>query len=327
MRSSPLHEKPATLRIATRKSTLALAQTESVVAALRAVHALEIEIVSITTKGDALRDRSLTAIGGDGVFVKELMAALQDGRADIAVHSLKDLPTEIPAAVDAGVVPRRADARDVLLSARNRYPLIDALPHGATVGTSSLRRAAQLRLRRRDLDIVPLRGNVDSRVGKVLAGACHAAVLALAGMQRIDLLGLVGGGTPLEYDVMVPAAGQGALYVQCRADDRVTAELIASLQHEPSALATNLERSFLQRCGGGCVVPLGIHVEPVEPGPPHALAWSLHACIASTDGTRSVRRHVRVTAADAAEARLQVEAIADEMLAAGGRQIIAAGAA
>lgn len=330
MHSSTLRELPATIRIATRKSALALVQTQLVVAALRAQRPIEVELVPITSDGDVLADRSLATIGGDGVFVKALMAALLDGRADIAVHSLKDVPTDLPAAVAAGVVPEREDARDVLISAGNRFAGLGALPAGATVGTSSLRRAAQVRRRRRDLEIVPLRGNVDTRVRKVLDGNCTAAVLALAGLKRIDLLGAVGGGTPLDYDEMVPAAGQGALFVQCRAEDLVTKQLIAPLQHEASADAVRLERAFLRRCGGGCVVPLGIHVAVAgaESRPEaHAFAWTLHVCIASPDGTRSVRRHRTGTAGDAAEAQAQVEAIADEMLAAGGRQIIAGGAA
>ncbi|MDQ6824000.1 MAG: hydroxymethylbilane synthase [Candidatus Eremiobacteraeota bacterium] len=318
MAASALHETPLTLRIATRKSALALAQTELVIAGLHQ-RPIAFEIVPITTKGDADQDRSLAVIGGDGVFVKELMTALLDGRADIAVHSLKDLPTEIPAALDAGVVLRREDARDVLISPDNRYASVEMMPQGATVGTSSLRREAQLRIRRPDLVIAPLRGNVDSRVRKVLNGDYDAALLALAGMKRLGLLATVGGGAALDYDTMVPAAGQGALYVQCRADDTATQALLSPLQDFSTARAVAMERSFLKRCGGGCVVPLGVHVEVDRAG------WSLDACIASTDGTRFVRKHTRGSASDAAEAISQVEAVADEMLAAGGRQIIDGG--
>lgn len=316
MHSSALDEKALTLRVATRSSALALAQAQWVVARLREHGGVECELVPISTKGDALQDRSLASIGGDGVFVKELMAALRDGRADIAVHSLKDLPTEIPADVDAGVVPLREDARDALISRDNGYPSFEALPARARVGTSSLRRAAQLRCARPDLVIAELRGNVDSRVRRVLGGEYDAAVLALAGLRRIGLLELVGGGSALGCDTMVPAAGQGALYVQCRADDGPTHALLLALQDPTSRLATALERHFLQRCGGGCVLPLGVHVACLPDG-----TREFWACIASSDGTQSLRRHWKRTG-DAAEAFAQVEATAAEMLAAGGRQII-----
>ncbi|MDQ6779719.1 MAG: hydroxymethylbilane synthase [Candidatus Eremiobacteraeota bacterium] len=317
MHSSALDEKALTLRVATRRSALALAQAEWVVARLSAQAAVRCELVPISTKGDALQDHSLASIGGDGVFVKELMAALRDGRADIAVHSLKDLPTEIPADVDAGIVPLREDPRDALISRDNRYPSLEALPPRARVGTSSLRRAAQLRCARPDLMIAEMRGNVDSRVRRVLDAEYDAAVLAVAGLRRIGLLDLVGGGTALGCDTMVPAAGQGALYVQCRADDGPTHALLLALQDPASRLATALERHFLQRCGGGCVVPLGVHVECTADG-----AREFWACIASSDGAHALRRHWKRGSGDAAEAFAQVEASAAEMLAAGGRRII-----
>ncbi len=305
-----------TLRVATRRSELALAQTKLVVHQLQD-RDVECEILPITTKGDAQVDRSLIAIGGDGVFVKELMQALLDERADIAVHSAKDLPTTLPPELDAGVVLERADARDVLVSKENAYADIGALPPGAVIGTSSLRRAAQVRLVRKDLRIAPLRGNVDTRIGKVRDGEYDAAILALAGLARIGLLAAVGGGSPLAPDVMVPAVGQGALFVQCRAADNAVRALLAPLGHEPSSFAVRLERAFLGAIGGGCVAPIGAHVSV------HDGAWRLTAVVAATDGTTSVRRSAQGRVAGASEALAAVEAVASEMLAAGGRELIA----
>jgi len=293
-----------------------MAQTKLVVDMLQANGPIDVEIVPITTKGDAQIDRSLVAIGGDGVFVKELMNALLDQRADIAVHSAKDLPTALPGELDAGVVPQREDARDVLVSKDNIYRNIAALPESAVVGTSSLRRAAQVHMKRSDVNIAPLRGNVDSRVERVRRGEYDAAILALAGLARLDLLSSVGGGSPLGFDVMVPAVGQGALFVQCRAADEGTRTLIAPLNHERSAFATRLERTFLARIGGGCVAPVGAHVQVDD------ATWRLWAVVAATDGTRSVRRSAQGSYPGAAEAIAAVEAVASEMLAAGGREIV-----
>ena len=293
-----------------------MAQTKLVVDMLQANGPIDVEIVPITTKGDAQIDRSLVAIGGDGVFVKELMHALLDQRADIAVHSAKDLPTALPDELDAGVVPQREDARDVLVSKDNMYRNIMALPKNAVVGTSSLRRAAQVHMKRSDVSVAPLRGNVDSRVERVRRGEYDAAILALAGLARLDLLSSVGGGSPLGFDVMVPAVGQGALFVQCRASDEGTRTLIAPLNHERSAFATRLERAFLARIGGGCVAPVGAHVQL------DGATWRLWAVVAATDGTRSVRRSAQGSYPGAAEAIAAVEAVASEMLTAGGREIV-----
>jgi hydroxymethylbilane synthase len=306
-----------TLRIATRRSALALEQTKIVVDRLRESCDLRCEILPITTKGDAQPERSLIAIGGDGVFVKELMQALLDERADIAVHSLKDLPTDLPPELQAGAVLKRDDPRDALISKDNAYPSIESLPEAAVIGTSSLRRAAVLRHVRNDLRIALLRGNVDSRVRKVLAGECDAAILALAGLKRIGLLAAVGGGSPLSVDVMVPAVGQGALYAQCRAADAECVALLAALDDAPTALATRMERAFLSKMGGGCVAPVGAHVAVDRD------SWRLWAIVAAPSGTMAVRRCASGRADDAAEAVAAVEAIASEMLAAGGREIIA----
>lgn len=305
-----------TLRIATRASRLALAQTQSVVDALRAAHDVDCEILTLSTKGDRETDRSLTAIGGDGVFVGELYKALADERADIAVHSLKDLPTTLPPGLSAGVVPRREDARDALVCRDAGSATIETLPKNARVGTSSLRRAAQLRSRRPDLEVTPLRGNVDTRLRKIGDGVCDAAVLAYAGLRRAELADMLPT-APLEPDDMVPAAGQGALFVQCRVGDERTRSLIASLEDSASALATKMERSFLAAIGGGCVAPIGVHVQLDGEG------FRFWAVVAATDGTRVLRQSRTGSIRDEAEAIETVEAIASEMLGAGAGELIA----
>jgi hydroxymethylbilane synthase len=305
------------LRIATRRSRLALVQTDLVVAALQQRSGVTCEVVPITTTGDVQTDRSLISIGGDGVFVKELFAALLDGRADVAVHSLKDLPTGLPQRLRTGVVPARDDARDALVSFDNRFATIAALPPGATVGTSSVRRAAQLQLLRKDVRVVPLRGNVDTRLRKLHEGECDAAILAFAGLHRLGVLDSLGGSSPLPLDEMVPAAGQGALFVQCRSDDAATLELLRPLEDPSSALATSLERAFLARLGGGCIAPIGAHVT-VAGG-----TWELAAIVVATDGTSALRRSRSGSASDAAEAVTAVEEVASDLLASGAGAMIA----
>jgi hydroxymethylbilane synthase len=304
-----------TLRVATRSSALALIQTRSIVDRL-AARGIECDIVPITTRGDRDKDRSLAAIGGDGVFVKELQTALLEGRADIAVHSMKDLPTELPAGVRVGVVPARADARDALLSPGGSFASIAELPRAAIVGTSSLRRKAQLLARRPDLQVCELRGNVDTRIHKMLAGACHAAVLAMAGIERIGLP-REAGAVALPTEEMVPAVGQGALFVQHRESDDAARELLAPLSDAAAERAVEMERAFLKRMGGGCLVPIGAHAEIAHGG------WRFDAFVAAVDGTRVQRCHISEIGRDEAAAIGQVEALADEMLAAGAREVIA----
>jgi len=301
------------LRVATRSSTLALAQTNAVIKRLEPI--VSCEIVPITTKGDVQRDRSLVSIGGDGVFVKELMTALLEDRADIAVHSAKDLPTTLPVELDAGVICEREDARDALVSPEGRYKEIAALPQGARVGTSSLRREAQLRALRPDVQITPLRGNVDTRMRRVQEGTIDAAILAMAGLRRLAL-GTSRFAAPIETALMVPAAGQGGLFIQRRADDLAVRDIIEQLEDPASAFAILLERAFLRAAGGGCVAPVGVHAEVRKQ------SFRLSAVIAATDGTTVVRDRTEGTTQDAAEATRIVETLASAMLAAGGRDII-----
>lgn len=242
------------LVLATRPSPLARAQTELVRAALaQAFPGVPLTVRVIVTRGDRVLDRPLPEIGGKGLFTLELEQALRAGQADLAVHSLKDLPIEDASGLRLGALLERADPRDVLIA-----PGADGLqdlPPGARVGTSSLRRAAQLLAARPDLQPQPVRGNVETRLRKVEQGECDAALLAAAGLLRLGLHDRIAAWLPLE--VMLPAPGQGALAVQCRADDRRALELLAPLDHAPTRAAVEAERAFLAALGGGCSAPVG----------------------------------------------------------------------
>jgi hydroxymethylbilane synthase len=211
-----------------------------------------IEIVTIRTTGDRVQDRPLAEIGGKGLFAKEIDEALRDGRADLAVHSLKDLETRLPAGLELAAILPRADPRDALLA--QRATSLAALPRGAKVGTSSMRRRAQLLSRRPDLAVVPLRGNVDTRLRKLAAGEVDAVVLALCGLER---LGRAGQATELlEPEIMLPAVGQGALAVECRADDDRLRALLRPLDDPDTALCVGAERAMLAALDGSCRTPI-----------------------------------------------------------------------
>ena len=244
------------VRIGTRASALALWQTEWVVDRLRSLHPhVRFEIVEIRTTGDRVRDRPLFQAGSVGLFVKELEAALIDGEIDVAVHSLKDMPSRVTPGLAIAAVPEREDPRDALVS---RLGLtIDALPQGARVGTSSRRRAAQLLALRPDLEILDIRGNVDTRLRKAEAEPYDATVLAVAGLVRLGREGRITQVIPPE--VMLPPAGQGALAVEIRADDEETHALAAALDHRETRQAVTAERAFMARLGGGCHVPIGAY--------------------------------------------------------------------
>ncbi len=243
---------------ATRRSALALAQCRAFVARLTASEpGLVTEELQVVTSGDRIVDRPLADIGGKGLFVKEIEEALLDRRADFAVHSIKDVPGELPPGLTLACIPAREDARDALIAPRHRT--LDALPPGARVGTSSLRRMVALKARRPDLDVVPLRGNVDTRLRKVDAGECDAIVLARAGLVR---LGLADRTTELlSTEVSLPAVGQGALGVECRADDAGTLARLAHLHDPETAVCVAAERGVLVALGGDCRTPLGAHAD------------------------------------------------------------------
>ena len=241
------------LTFATRSSALARWQTARVIQRLQAAHpGLECSETIITTTGDRVLDRPLTEIGGKGLFTSEIEDAMLSGKVHAAVHSLKDLPVENTPGIVVAAIPERASAYDVLVSARGRT--LSELSEGARVGTCSQRRTAQLLARRPDLTVLSLRGNVDSRVRKVLNGEYDAIVLAQAGLTRLGLESHISEVFPL--DVMLPAPGQGALAVQCRADDHETLELLASIHDPVTAAAVDAERAFLSGLGGGCSLPV-----------------------------------------------------------------------
>ncbi|MBM4284432.1 MAG: hydroxymethylbilane synthase [Deltaproteobacteria bacterium] len=243
----------ATVRIGTRGSLLALAQTRWVAAALEERHpGLAAELVVIKTTGDKLKDVPLAQVGGKGLFIKEIEEALLAGEVDLAVHSLKDMPAELPEGCVLGAVPPREDWRDAFLS--HRHASLSAIPPGGRVGTGSLRRRIQILNRRPDLEVVHLRGNVDTRLKKMETQGLDAIILAAAGLNRLGLSHLPRAW--LTAQEMLPAIGQGALALEIRADDQRMRDLVGGLDHPPSRLAVEAERAFLQRLEGGCLVPV-----------------------------------------------------------------------
>jgi hydroxymethylbilane synthase len=246
------------IRIATRKSQLALWQAEFVRAELRRRHPeLAVELVTFTTRGDKILDTPLAKIGGKGLFVKELENALLDGSADLAVHSMKDVPMSFPEGLGLAVICRREDPRDAFVSPR--FAGIDALPQGARVGTSSLRRQCQLRARRPDLEILSLRGNVNTRLAKLDAGEYDAIILATAGLVRLELADRIR--ERLAPEISLPAGGQGAVGVEIRSADQRTRQLLDTLHHEPTAVCVRAERALNAHLQGGCQVPIGAYAE------------------------------------------------------------------
>lgn len=245
---------PKKVVIATRESRLALWQAEHVKCLLEA-HGLEVSLLGMTTQGDQILDRSLSKVGGKGLFVKELEVALDEGRADLAVHSLKDVPMDLPEGFVLACVMEREDPRDALVSPR--YESMDALPLGAVVGTSSLRRVVLLRAARPDLKIEPLRGNLDTRLRKLDEGLYDAIVLAAAGLKRLGLASRIR--QVFEPTLMLPAAGQGALGIEVRADRADLLAALAPLAHQPSWLAVSAERAVSRAMGGSCSMPLAAH--------------------------------------------------------------------
>lgn len=246
------------LRLATRSSALAIAQSEIAVAALRQVdRSLEVEYVEVRTEGDADRRTPLRILGGRGVFVRAVEDALLDGRADVAVHSLKDVPTSMPPGLTLAAFLERGDPRDALVAAEGRR--LRDLPAGAVIGTSSNRRDALLRALRPDLELHDIRGNVDTRVTRVTEGAYDGVLIAAAGLER---LGRLDEATQL-FDAMefLPAPGQGTIAIECRDDDATTLVLLAAVDHAPTRAASEAERAFLAALGSGCTLPVGAYAQ------------------------------------------------------------------
>ncbi len=271
------------IRIGTRGSKLAKIQTDLFIARL-AQHKPEIsvDVINVTTTGDKIRDRPIAAVGKTGVFVKELEDALINNEVDVVIHSLKDLPTELPEGLTLACVSNREDPRDVLLC--QGKVTLDRLPPGSRVATSSRRRTAQLSALRQDLIFVDMRGNVPTRVRKQEEGECEAIVLAAAGLLRLGLSNKIS--QYLDYDICLPAAGQGALAAECRVDDLEILHLLKQLDDPIVRCAISAERSFLAELGGGCSVPVGA-LATVEDG-----AVLLRGCVAALDGSKVVRNQL-----------------------------------
>ena len=295
--------------IATRESRLALWQAGHVRDALVSRFGLQVELLGMTTLGDQILDRALSKVGGKGLFVKELETALEEGRAHLAVHSLKDVPMDLPEGFVLAAIWEREDPRDAFVS--NRHAHVDELPQGAVVGTSSLRRVVQLMARRPDLQIEPLRGNLDTRLRKLDEGGFDAIVLAAAGLKRLGLASRIR--AVFEPDTMIPAAGQGALGIEVREDAIELRALLAQTIHRPTFLAAHAERAVSRALGGSCSMPLAAHA-----------VWQgdtlhLRAALGDSVDVRRPLLHTAVNGAptDEASARRLGEQAAAQLRAAG----------
>jgi len=306
---SPLKKN---LVIGTRGSKLALWQANHIAEAIRTRYpSVEVAIVRIVTTGDRIVDVPLAKIGGKGLFTKELENAMLQGEIDLAVHSLKDMPTELPHGLILAAVTQRVDPGDALISPR--YSTLDALPHGARVGTSSLRRRAQLLNYRPDLLISDLRGNLDTRLNKVKTQELDATILAVAGLKRLGWEREIS--QVLPHSICLPAVGQGALAIEARQDDAEVVELLSFLNDPETRAAVFAERAFLRVIEGGCQVPVGVY------GEISMQRLCLSALIASVDGQTMIKDQV---CGDAADGEALGYELAERMLAAGGREILAA---
>lgn len=292
--------------IATRGSRLAQWQAHFVRARLMATHPdLDVLIKIVKTKGDILVDAPLAQFGGKGLFVKEIEEALLDGRADIAVHSMKDIPIELPQGLILGAIPERENPLDVFLSAK--YSDLESLPPESKIGTSSLRRQAQLLALRHDLHVIALRGNVDTRLRRMINGDFDAIIMAAAGMKRLDL------GTPYEYtlkpDIFLPAVGQGALGIECREHDEQILSLLACLDHQATRLCIEAERGLLIGLNGGCQAPIAGYAILDQD------TIFLQGMIAAIDGSKVLRQSMAGSAHNASQIGLE---LAENLLQSGG---------
>lgn len=304
------------LIIATRKSPLAMWQAEHVKALLEAQHPeLRVELLSMSTRGDKILDSPLAKIGGKGLFVKELERALLEGEADIAVHSLKDVPMEFPPGLSLGVVMERHDPHDAFVS--NQHATLLELPEGAVVGTSSLRRQCQIQAARPDLTIKWLRGNVNTRLKKLDDGEYDAIILAASGLKRLGFEDRIR--EVIHADLVLPAGGQGALGIELRSDDERVAQLISGLAHEPTAVRVTAERAMNRHLNGGCQVPIGAYAE-IEADTNGDQTLRFRGLVGSEDGSKMLRAEHRGALADAEVIGIQV---AEELLAQGAGDILA----
>lgn len=298
------------IKIATRKSPLAIWQAEHVAQALQNVHlGLKVDLIGMSTQGDKILDTPLAKVGGKGLFVKELEQGMLEGRADIAVHSMKDVPVDLPDGLHLSVIMAREDPRDAFVS--NDFTALNALPAGAVVGTSSLRRQCQLAELRPDLQIAPLRGNVNTRLRKLDEGAYAALILASAGLKRLGFEQRIT--AFFEPELSLPAIGQGAIGIECRQQDARLNELLQPLHHEPSACCIRAERAMNRRLMGGCQVPIAGYAVIEHSG------LHLRGLVGEPDGSRIIRAEIRgpQTAADSLGS-----ALAEDLLGQGAGQIL-----
>jgi len=298
------------IRIATRRSPLALWQAEHVAAVLKNHHPeLKIELVKMVTQGDKILDTPLAKIGGKGLFVKELEQGMFNGDADIAVHSMKDVPAKLPDGLTIAAILEREDPRDAFVS--NTYSTVDELPQGATVGTSSLRRQCQLLTRRPDLVIKSLRGNVNTRLSKLDQGDYDAIILATAGLVRLGFNDRIKQRLPI--NIMLPAIGQGAIGIECRDSDQLTLSLIQCLHDEKTATRVAAERAMNFTLEGGCQAPIGGHAKIIDK------TLYFHGLVAEPDGSVIVMKHLEGPIEDAANIG---KTVANNLLNAGAKQIL-----
>jgi len=298
--------------IATRESQLALWQANNVKAQLESLYPnLSVELLGMTTKGDQILDSPLSKIGGKGLFVKELETALMDGRADIAVHSMKDVPMAFPEGLGLAVICEREDPTDAFVS--NNFNSIDDLPKGSVVGTSSLRRSCQLRMNRPDLVIKDLRGNVNTRLRRLDNGEYDAIILATAGLLRLEMQDRIR--QRISAEESLPAGGQGAMGIECRSDDVQTIEMLAPLQHEATAIRVTAERAVNERLNGGCQAPIACFATLTDD-----TIW-LRGLVGSPDGETMIQSEIYGHKDDAKS--LGVE-LADDLIARGANKILEA---
>ncbi|GEM81569.1 hydroxymethylbilane synthase [Vibrio superstes] len=300
-----------TLRIATRKSPLALWQAHYVKSRLEEIHPdLNVELVTMVTKGDIILDTPLAKVGGKGLFVKELEVAMLEKRADIAVHSMKDVPVDFPEGLGLAVICEREDPRDAFVS--NTYQSVDELPQGAIVGTCSLRRQCQISASRPDLVIKELRGNVGTRLGKLDDGQYDAIILAAAGLKRLEMVERIQ--SYIEPESSLPAVGQGAVGIECRLDDERVRELIKPLNHTDTSDRVSAERAMNLALEGGCQVPIGSYCVIT---PDNQLY--LRGLVGKPDGTEIIRAEIR---GERSQAIAMGEELAQELLASGAKEIL-----
>lgn len=316
-----------TLNIATRKSPLAMWQAEHIKSRLESLYPeLEVNLVTMVTQGDKILDTPLAKIGGKGLFVKELEQALYNGRADIAVHSLKDVPMELPEGLILGTYCKRETPTDAFVS--NTYDKLEELPQGAVVGTASLRRQCQIKAFRPDLQIKSLRGNVQTRLSKLDAGEYDAIILATSGLKRVELSERIK--QEIDIDISLPAVGQGALAIECRADDEAVLALLKPLNDGQARIRLKAERALNRRLEGGCQVPIAAYaVIEKDAEQSHQKTLWLRGRVGSEDGTVLLKSDKRIElTGDQASREAQAEQlgieVADELLSLGADSILAA---